>query len=188
MKNLKYLIKVPKTISAVYCDNRKVLFVKKEKKTSLIHLKLKLIFLNDNTLYVTDKRFFSPSNKEKKSLKSLRGFTFSKIIKNFYQISYTFFKKLKLIGVSYKAFNKNLTNLNLIEFKLGYSHSIFLKPSKDVSVICYKSNILFVQSNSYNKLSEIAAIIRNYKVPEIYKGKGILYQNETIKLKQGKKI
>ena len=93
-----------------------------------------------------------------------------------------------MIGVSYKAFNRSLTNLSLIEFKLGYSHSIFLKPSRNVSVICYKSNILFVQSNSYNKLSEIAAVIRNYKMPEVYKGKGILYQNESIKLKQGKKI
>ena len=118
MKNLKYLIKVPKTISAIYCDNRKVLLVKKDEKTSLIRLKLKLLFLNDNTLYVTDKKFFSSSNKEKKNLKSLRGFTFSEIIKNFYRISYTFFKKLKLIGVSYKAFNRSLTNLSLIEFKL----------------------------------------------------------------------
>ena len=99
-----------------------------------------------------------------------------------------YFKKLKLIGVSYKVFDKTLTNLNLIEFKLGYSHSIFLKHYKDVSVICYKSNILFVQSNSYNKLSQVSAMIRNYKIPEVYKGKGILYQNETIKLKQGKKI
>jgi large subunit ribosomal protein L6 len=188
MKNLKYLIKVPKTISVVYCANRRVIFIKKNDKTSLIRLKLKLLFLNNNTLYVTDKKFFSFSNIEKKNLKSLRGFTFSQIVKSFHKVSYTFFKKLKLIGVSYKVFDKTLTNLNLIEFKLGYSHSIFLRPSKDVSVICYKSNILFVQSNSYNKLSEVAAMIRNYKIPEVYKGKGILYQNETVKLKQGKKI
>ena len=134
------------------------------------------------------KSFFLFQIKKKKNLNSLRGFTFSKIIKSFYQVSYTFFKKLKLIGVSYKVFNKTLTNLNLIEFKLGYSHSIFLKSPKNVSVISYKSNILFVQSDSYDKLSEVAALIKNYKMPEVYKGKGILYQNETIKLKQGKKI
>ena len=188
MKNLKYLIKVPKAISAIYCDDRQILFVQKNEKINLVHLKLKLLFLNNDTLYVTDKEFFPLSNKEKKRLKSLRGLTFSQIIKSFHQVSYSFFKKLKLIGVSYKVFSKTIRHLNLIEFKLGYSHSIFIKPTKDVSIICYKSNILFIQSNSYHKLAQTAAVVRNYKVPEIYKGKGILYQNETIKLKQGKKI
>ena len=117
----------------------------------------------------------------------MRGFTFSQIIKNIYQVLHISFKKLKLVGVSYKVYNKKLKNFDIIEFKLGYSHSIYLKPAKNVSVVCYKSNILFIQGNSF-EISQQASIIKSYKTPEVYKGKGILYQNETVKLKQGKKI
>lgn len=187
MKNLKYLIKLPKTISLIYCPKRQILIVKNNKKIKIIHLKLKLLFINSDTLYVTDKRFFVYSNVEKKILKSLRGFTFSQIIKNIYQVLHISFKKLKLVGVSYKVYNKKLKNFDIIEFKLGYSHSIYLKPAKNVSVVCYKSNILFIQGNSF-EISQQASIIKSYKTPEVYKGKGILYQNETVKLKQGKKI
>lgn len=187
MKNLKYLIKIPETISLIYCSKRQILIIRTANKTKIIRLKLKLLFINKDTLYVTDKRFFVYSNAEKKILKSLRGFTFSQIVKNLYQVQHTFFKKLKLVGVSYKVFNKKLKDFNIIEFKLGYSHSIFLKPTKNVSVVCYKSNTLFIQGNFFD-VAQYASIIKSYKIPEVYKGKGILYQNETIKLKQGKKI
>ena len=109
------------------------------------------------------------------------------LTKNIYQVQHTSFKKLRLEGVSYKVFNKNLKNFNLIEFRLGYSHSIFLRPSINVSVTCSKSTKLFLKGNLFD-VSQQAALIKKYRTPEVYKGKGILYQNENIKLKQGKKI
>jgi len=187
MKNLKYLIKIPETVSLIYCSKRQILIVKNNQKIDIISLKLKLLIINSNTIYVTDKRFIIQSNIEKKNLKSLRSFTFSKIIKSIYQILHIFFKKLKIVGISYKAYSKKLKFFNIIEFKLGYSHSIFLKPAKNVFVTCYKANTLFIKGNLLN-ISQQASIIKSYKTPEVYKGKGILYQNETIKLKQGKKI
>jgi len=53
---------------------------------------------------------------------------------------------------------------------------------------CLKNNKLFLIGNSSIFLTQVAALIRSYKIPEPYKGKGILYMSEKITLKEGKKI
>lgn len=192
MKNLKsrFLIKVPKSISLIYCLNRQVLCIKNSQKSYLLDLKLKLRFIDCNTFYITNQGFASFSSKDKNNLKRLRGTTRALINKIIYQATYTCFKKLKLVGVGFKVLQKTLKNCNLevIEFRLGYSHSIFFKVPKNVSIMCHKSNNIFIIGTSVDKVAQTASIIRNYKVPEVYKGKGILYQNEIITLKQGKKV
>ena len=60
-------------------------------------------------------------------------------------------------------------------------------PSKIVIKIIQSSKI-FIFGNDFNKVCQVASIIRNCKVPEPYKGKGILYSNEVVKLKEGKKL
>ena len=47
---------------------------------------------------------------------------------------------------------------------------------------------LFIYGNSYRNVTQTAALIRSYKKPEPYKGKGILYETEKIVLKEGKKV
>ena len=53
---------------------------------------------------------------------------------------------------------------------------------------CKKFTTLCVFGNSYQKINQFFAKIRSYRVPDPYKGKGILYYNETVTLKEGKKI
>jgi large subunit ribosomal protein L6 len=57
-----------------------------------------------------------------------------------------------------------------------------------LKIFCLKSNKLFILGNSYLFVTQIAALIKSYKTPEPYKGKGILYATEKISLKEGKKI
>ena len=78
--------------------------------------------------------------------------------------------------------------IKLLNFKLGYSHQIFFKIPRNLNVFCLKSTKLFVSGLSNSYVNQIAALIRSYKTPEPYKGKGILYENEKIILKEGKKI
>lgn len=189
----RYLIKVPNTLKLIYCEKRKILYIKSKlskfsTNSFIINLKLKLYFISDRAIYITNVSFAELSNKEKKNLNSLRSNTYSYIKKIFYQFSFSVFKKLKLIGIGFKVFNKNYKKFNIIEFKLGYSHSIFFKVPSEISFICHKTNVLFIKGFSNDTVSQIAALIKNYKLPEVYKGKGILYQNETVNLKQGKKI
>ena len=81
----------------------------------------------------------------------------------------------------------NVLDFNLLYFKLGYSHAIYFKVPKGLKVFCLKSNKLFIIGNSYLFVTQIAALIRSYKAPEPYKGKGILYASEKVVLKEGKK-
>ena len=57
-----------------------------------------------------------------------------------------------------------------------------------LNAFCLKSDKLYIIGNTSVYLTQIAALIRSYKSPEPYKGKGILYTSEKIALKEGKKI
>lgn len=184
----RYIIKIPKNINIFYCEYKKILIIKNNTQTKSLNLSIKLIINNDkNIIKVTRESLYNLSNNLKKNLKSLQGLTTSLIKQYLIEVSKTIFKKLKFIGLGYKIFNVTNSNGNLIYFKLGYSHFIYFKLPKNFKIINIKSTKLFIIGNSFEKVNNIAAIIKNYKLPEPYKGKGILYIDEKVKLKEGKK-
>ena len=75
----------------------------------------------------------------------------------------------------------------ILSFILIFS-IIFIKVFNNTDINLYKSNILFISGNSFQDVAKLTSLIRNYKLPEPYKGKGILYENEIINLKEGKKV
>jgi len=81
-----------------------------------------------------------------------------------------------------------ISNTDVLHLKLGYSHNIYIKVPKTLKIFCLKANKFFIKGDSYTFVTQIAAVIRSYKTPEPYKGKGILYSTEKITLKEGKKI
>jgi large subunit ribosomal protein L6 len=58
----------------------------------------------------------------------------------------------------------------------------------NLNVYSHKATTIFISGSSNQNVSQTAALIRSYKKPEPYKGKGILYDNEKIVLKEGKKV
>lgn len=185
----RYCIKIPNFISIAYCNNSRVILIKGPLNQKLLKLKVKLnINTKLNLINVTNVSFHKTSNRDKKLFKSLQGTTTSLIKQALYEVSTKIYKKLIFVGVGYKALSIKTKNLNLTQFKLGYSHDIYIKEFKNININLYKSNILFVSGNDFQDVSKLTSLIRNYKLPEPYKGKGILYENETIKLKEGKKI
>ena len=96
--------------------------------------------------------------------------------------------KLRLSGIGYKVFESRLEDRKLLHLKLGNSHSLYYKIPEKIVIKIIQSSKLFIFGDDYAKVCQIAALIRSYKKPEPYKGKGILYANEIIKLKEGKKI
>lgn len=186
---MRNILKIPTGVQVLNCNKRKVIFVKGILGEKLLKLPLKtFIDKNHGTIVVTNKPFRKLSNKTKKSLKSLQGTSVSLLKKSFLDVSIISYKKLKLIGVGYKAFFIETSSLKLIHFKLGLSHNIFFKVPDKVDVRCHKSDKIFISSNYSNLVTQIAAFIRNLKKPEPYKGKGISYVNEIIELKEGKKV
>jgi large subunit ribosomal protein L6 len=115
----------------------------------------------------------------------LQGSTHSIIKQIILGLSIGFRKQLNIIGVGYRAAIENETNI--LSLKLGYSHQIFIKIPKYLKLICIKPTKISIFGNNKQKVNQMAAIIRSYKLPEPYKGKGILYQNEKINKKEGKR-
>ena len=104
------------------------------------------------------------------------------------EITYILHCKLNLIGVGYRVFTHEKL-ANQIYFKLGFSHLIYFRVPLGINIYCQKfTKLFFFGNSSYNLLTQTTAQIRNCKLPEPYKGKGILYDQEKIILKKGKKI
>jgi len=185
----KYIIKIPKNIFLCYSEKYRNIFLKSPSGHRLIHLKLKLKILDEKkNIIVTNKFFNAVSSSEKKKVKSYQGTYTSLIRKNIFEILKPNFKKLKLVGVGYKVSLIKKNKLTLLKLSLGFSHDIYFKIPNDIKIICYKNNKILILGDNYQKVTLIASKIRSYKTPEIYKGKGVLYENEQLKLKEGKKV
>ncbi|MCH5181063.1 MAG: 50S ribosomal protein L6 [Prevotellaceae bacterium] len=95
-------------------------------------------------------------------------------------------KEMELVGVGYRVSNQG----NLVEFALGYTHSIFIQLPPEIKVETKsernKNPYISLESCDKQLLGLVCAKIRSFRKPEPYKGKGILYVGEQIRRKSGK--
>lgn len=191
MKNSKKKnsVKIPKNIQVIYCDEKNIITFAGPLSTKSLKLKIKLfLILSSNLIVASQLPIAGKSTVRLKDIKKIQGTTIAEIKQILIEITYTLHYKLNLIGVGYRVFpHETLTNQ--IYLKLGYSHLIYFRLPSKISSHCQKFTKLFLFGNgSYDLLTQTAAQIRNCKLPEPYKGKGILYDQEKITLKKGKKI
>jgi large subunit ribosomal protein L6 len=191
MKNYKkkYSIKIPKNIQVIYCDEKNVITFVGPLHTKSLRLSIKLFLISPSNLIIASK--IPTGGKSAISLKNvskMQGTTIAKIKQTLIEITYKLYNRLHFVGVGYRVFPHEKLS-NQIYFKLGYSHLIYFKLPTNVSTYCQKFVKLFLFGEcSYTSLTQTAAQVRNCKIPEPYKGKGILYDQEKIILKKGKKI
>jgi len=95
-----------------------------------------------------------------------------------------FVKKLQIQGVGYKAQMKGKT----LVLDIGFSHSIKHMAPEDVTIETPSATEILVKGIDKQKVGEVAAEIRDYYPPEPYKGKGIRYEGEYVRHKQGKSV
>lgn len=191
MRNIlkKYLIKIPKETVIIYCKKKKIITIMGHLKKKSLKLQVEL-HLNEksNTIEVTDIPFSKLSNNERKNIKAIQGTTVALIKQVLIETSSIFYQKLKFVGVGYRAFEINGFEKQVLLLKLGYSHNVYFKIPKNLEISSLKFTKLFISGFSYKKITQTAALIQSQKYPEPYKGKGILYENQKIPLKEGKKI
>lgn len=186
---LKYSIKIPQDTSVIYCEKEKIFTVIGPLKRKSMNLKLK-IFVNESkkTINVSNLALFQISNAEKKKIKALQNTTIAQIKYLFIESSVIISQKLKMVGVGYRIDFTEMFNNKLLTLKLGYSHAIYVKVPENLIVNCFSKTKFFISGSSYDQVNSFSTRIRANKVPEPYKGKGILYEGETVSLKEGKKI
>ncbi|HVU06586.1 MAG TPA: 50S ribosomal protein L6 [Candidatus Paceibacterota bacterium] len=109
--------------------------------------------------------------------------TYASHLKNMIKgVNAGFTKKLIIEGIGFKSDVKGAK----LALSLGFSHPIDLDIPKDLKVTADK-NVITITGVSNEKVGEFASKIRALKKPEPYKGKGIRYEGEVIRRKQGKK-
>lgn len=93
-----------------------------------------------------------------------------------------FVKKLQVEGIGYRA---ELAGKQ-IKLMVGFSHPVLVNIPEGLTVAIEK-NIITITGANKEVLGEFAATVRAVKKPEPYKGKGIRYEGEVVRMKQGKK-
>ena len=93
-----------------------------------------------------------------------------------------FSKQLDIVGVGYRAEVKG----TFIQFALGYSHPVIYNIPETIKIEIDKTNRITISGADRQQVGQVAAEIRSLRRPDPYKGKGIKYTKEVLRLKAGK--
>lgn len=99
-------------------------------------------------------------------------------------VSKGFTRELEIHGIGYRAAVKGKS----LELQLGYSHVIDYPIPEGINIDVEKNTQISVQGIDKQKVGQVAAEIRAFRPPEVYKGKGIRYKGERVRRKVGKAV
>lgn len=120
---------------------------------------------------------------DSKELKSLHG-TFRTLIDNaIVGVEKAWEKRLEVVGT---GFNVKMQGKDLV-FKVGYSHLVIYKETEGVTFAVEGNNKVIISGRDKQRVGEIAYKVKMLKKPDAYKGKGIKYEGEKLRIKPGKK-
>jgi len=98
-------------------------------------------------------------------------------------VSLGFKKELDIVGVGFKGEVKGRE----VVFALGYSHPVIYPIPKGIDIVIDpKTNHVVISGVDRQSVGQVAAEIREFRPPDVYKGKGIKYSNEVLRKKAGK--
>ena len=117
-----------------------------------------------------------------KENRSLHGLTRTLVNNMVIGVSEGFSKTLEVNGVGYRA-AKEGKNLVL---NVGYSHQVIMPETEDIQIEVPNPNQIIVKGIDKQKVGQFAAEVRGKRPPEPYKGKGIKYDYEVVRRKEGK--
>ncbi|ETS29495.1 50S ribosomal protein L6 [Photorhabdus temperata] len=94
-----------------------------------------------------------------------------------------FTKKLQLVGVGYRAAVKG----NVVNMSLGFSHPVDHELPVGITAECPSQTEIVLKGADKQVIGQVAAELRAYRRPEPYKGKGVRYADEVVRIKEAKK-
>lgn len=135
-----------------------------------------VIEMKDNNVVVT------PKGKTPRA-RAQWGMSRANIYNMVHGVSQGFSRKLEIQGVGYRA----AADKNVLSLSLGYSHEIRYAIPQGIEIACEKQTTIVVSGADKRLVGQVAAEIRQLRKPEPYKGKGVRYEGEKIRMKEGKK-
>ncbi|MCX8131381.1 MAG: 50S ribosomal protein L6 [Clostridia bacterium] len=171
----KMPIAVPKGVDVkIESDNTVTVKGSKGTLTKQLHKDM-IIKVENNTIIVQ-----RPS--DEKMHKALHGLTRTLVNNMVEGVTNGFEKNLEINGVGYRAQKQG----KKLVLTLGYSHPVEMEEPAGITVEVPNPNKLIVRGIDKQMVGEFAAKIRSKREPEVYKGKGIKYETEVIRRKEGK--
>lgn len=121
----------------------------------------------------------SSDNRLQRSLHGLSRSLLSNMVEG---VNKGYEKNLELSGVGYRAQKAG----SKVTLQVGYSHPVEFEPPQGIDVVIEGTNKLRVVGIDKELVGETAAEIRRIRIPDAYKGKGVKYAGERLRLKPGK--
>lgn len=166
----------PKTVSVELNENR--VNVKGKDGTLSFEIPRNLKVLKE-----AEKIIIKTKNEEKKT-RSIHGLFRQLVANAVLGVENPWQKRLEVVGT---GFNVKLQGEDLI-MKLGYSHPVVFKKIANIQFKTEGNNKIVVLGVDKQLVGQVAYLIKILKKPDAYKGKGIRYEGEVLKLKPGKKV
>jgi large subunit ribosomal protein L6 len=114
--------------------------------------------------------------------RALHGLTRSLIANMVEGVTKGFEKRLKIEGIGYQA---RMDKKNVV-LTVGYANAVEMKPPEGVTVELSDPTTIIIRGADKQKVGQFAAEVRRVRPPEPYKGKGIRYEREQVRRKEGK--
>lgn len=131
--------------------------------------------INDKVLTVT-------RSSDVKEHRSLHGLSRALINNMVIGVTQGFEKKLEIVGVGYRAAKQG----KKLVLNLGYSHPVEMEDPEGIETEVDGTNTIIVKGIDKQRVGAYAANIREQRSPEPYKGKGVRYADERVRIKEGK--
>ena len=119
---------------------------------------------------------------DQKENRSLHGLTRTLINNMIIGVTNEFSKTLEVNGVGYRAQKKG----KQLVLSLGYSHPVTIDEPEGIKLEVPNPNQIIIKGIDKELVGQTAAVIRSKRLPEVYRGKGIKYDYEVIRRKEGK--
>lgn len=114
--------------------------------------------------------------------RSLHGLTRTLIANMVIGVTEGFKKELEVNGVGYRVAKQGKD----LVMNLGFSHNVVMSETEDIKIEVPAPNKIIILGPDKQKVGQFAAVVREKRLPEPYKGKGIKYVDEVIRRKEGK--
>ncbi len=146
--------------------------------------KLELAFHRNMIVAVDDaKKSISVTRpNDERMNRSLHGLTRSLIANMVEGVTKGYEKRLKIEGIGYQA----RMDKKVLILTVGYANSVPMPPPEGVTVELADPTTIIIRGPDKQKVGQYAAEVRKVRKPEPYKGKGIRYENEQVRRKEGK--
>lgn len=171
----KYPVEVPAGVTVALNDN--VLTA----KGKLGELKLTLTEFVEAKID-GNKLSISPKTKEAQA-RMMWGTTRANVANMVKGVSVGYSKTLEITGTGFRAV---VQGKNLV-VNLGFSHDVVYPIPEGIKISCEKPTLIKVEGTDKRAVGQVCAEIRAYRPPEPYKGKGVKFEGEAIRRKEGKK-